>query len=96
MGYKTIDELKQTPTYRYLKELTLVFDDHGVTNEPVEIPLKAVMEAPLPDYLPVPGAVRLKYMFVHCVYFTGGRYGAMQAALPGIMNMMSLAGEELV
>lgn len=91
----TLDQLKQTPTYRWIKELTVIFDKSGVLGEPVEIPIKAIMEAPLPDYLPIVGAVKLKYMFIHTVYFTGGRYGAMQDALPGIMNMMQMANGEL-
>jgi hypothetical protein len=91
----TLDQLKQTPTYRWIKELTTIYDAAGVRGEPVEIPIKAVMEAPLPDYLPIIGAIKVKYMFIHTIYFTGGRYGAMQDAMVGIMNMMQIAHTEL-
>lgn len=92
---KTLEELKQTPTYRYLKELTIVYHKAGSLGEPIELPMKAIMEAPMPDYLPVTGAVRLKFMFILSIYQTCGRWGAMQDGLPGIMNMLALAMEDI-
>jgi hypothetical protein len=90
-----IGEIKQTPTYRYINELTVTFDKNAVMGEPIEIALKAVMEAPIADYLPITAGVRIKYWFCDVIFQSGGHFGAMSDALPGIMNMMKIALEDI-
>lgn len=94
MSKQTIEQLKQSPTYRYIKQLTYAFDNAGVEGEPMELPFRAVMEAPLPDYLPVSAAIKCKFLFILSVYTNAGRIGGMMDTVNGTINMIMLAMEE--
>ena len=90
----TIDELRQTPVFRWIDELSEAFQKAGIPGEPVELATKAVFEMPLPDYMPTAAALKSKFMFLMGVYRGGGHWGSMEDALPGLMNMVYLAMED--
>lgn len=89
---KAMNEIKQRPSYRYLKELCAIFEKAGIEEEPIEIPLQALMQAPVPPYLPVPQAVTCKVLFIMAI--TQPRHGGLMDALPGFQNMMQVAAED--
>lgn len=94
MTLSTVEELKATPMYRYVRTLAHLFDDAGIQDEPMELPMRAVIDAPLPDYMSIAAAVKCKFLFLMCVYQNSGRFGSIQDAMPGMYNMLLLAMEE--
>lgn len=94
MSEQTTRDLRQDPVYRYIKHLVGIVEQNGIEGEPVQLPLKAVMEAPIPDYMPVVAGIQTKFMFILAIYRTSGRWGSMEDAMPGIHNMIAWAIEE--
>lgn len=92
---KTIEELKQCPSYRYTKELVDAFDAAGRKGEPVEIAMKGVLDAPCPDYMPITSAVKAKILFILALYTNAGRLGSLTDGIRGMSNMISCLAEEL-
>jgi hypothetical protein len=88
----TMNDLKAEPGYKYVETLCCFFEAAGKPGEAMEIPIHAVMNAPLPDNMPVAAAVRIKMLFCMAVYQP--RFGSLMDALPGIQNMIALAMQE--
>jgi len=86
------EDLQKEPIYQWTKKLTKLFNEKCVDGEPIEIQLKAITEAPLPDNLPVAAAVRTKLLFMLAV--VQPRFGALMDSLPGMENMIYLASLE--
>jgi hypothetical protein len=91
----TLEELKQSPSFRYTRELVKAFDEAGIANNPIEIAMKDVMDAPMPDYMPVAAATKAKIIFILTLYQNGRRLGSILDALPGMATMISVLAEEL-
>lgn len=90
-----IEKIEQSPSYRYTRELVEVFDKSGINGQPIEIPMRAVMDAPLPDYMPVSNAVRCKLVFILSIYANGNRLGALTDGISGMSTMIGHLAEEL-
>jgi hypothetical protein len=90
-----VEQLKQSPSYRYTRELVEIFDKAGVNGSPIEIPIKAVMQAPEPDYMPIANAVRCKLVFMLAIYASGNRLGALTDGINGMNTMITHLAEEM-
>ena len=89
---KQVEEIKDKTSYKYVKELFEIYTAAGIQNETVNIPLHKVMQAPIPDYIPVSEAVGIKVLFVMSFY--EHRLGQLMDNLPGMRNMIILAVQE--
>ena len=89
-----IEELKRDGSFRYVSELAYGFDSLNLGGEPMEVALKTVMDAPLPDYLSVAAAVKTKILFMLAVYQIGNRLGGLMDAIPGLIGMIEVAMQE--
>jgi hypothetical protein len=88
-------DIKQSPSYRYTRELCEIFDRAGVNGSPIEIPMKAIMQAPEPDYMPIANAVRCKIVFMLAIYASGNRLGALTDGINGMNTMIAHLAEEM-
>jgi hypothetical protein len=93
---RTEKELRESVAYRYMKELVVTVDKYGIKNEPMEFALKFVMEAPLPDYMPLPDAVRTKWLFITAVYMSNlTTMLAFPHLMQGMKNILALILQEM-
>jgi hypothetical protein len=88
-------DIKQAPSYRYARELVEAFDRAGINGQPIEIPMKAVMDAPMPDYMPISNAVRCKLLFILTIYAENNRMGMLQDGINGMRTIIVSLAEEM-
>lgn len=91
----TLEELKQSPSYRYTRELVHIFDAAGIEGQAMEIPMGAVLNAPNPDYMPVAAAIKTKLIFCLTIYANSNRMGGLTDAIAGMSQMISTLAEEM-
>lgn len=91
----TKEELQKDATFRYVKFLCECFDQAGIKDQPIEIPMQAVLQANLPSYLPLAWATRIKLLFVLSIYESRGKFGALTEGIKGISYYIRLIAEEL-
>jgi hypothetical protein len=90
----TLEDLKKDGTYRFIELLCQIMDDAGLKNEPMEIPLEAVLQADCPPYLPYAAAVKTKILFVLAIYSSAGRFGSLLDGLQGVTNMIGIVTKD--
>lgn len=87
-------KLKQSPTYRYTKELVRLFDKGGKVNECIEIPMNIILKAPLPEYMPQAEATRCKVAFCMALYANFADLNWIVDAIHGMSTMIANVEEE--
>ena len=92
---ETLEELKKSAEYRYMRELCEAFDSAGIEGEPMQIPLHSVMSSRLPDYLPAGEAVQLKVMFILGLFDAYDRLPGLILSLPETKMMLHYVSEEM-
>ena len=91
----TLEQLKNSPSYRYTRELVHIFDAAGIEGEAIEIPMGAVLSAPNPDYMPTAAAIKNKLIFCLTLYANSNRMGGLTDAIAGMSTMIGHLAEEM-
>jgi len=91
----SMEELQKDATFKYVKFLCQVFDQAGIKGEPMEIAVECIMGAPLPDYLPVPWAVRIKLLFCLAIYKSQGRFEKLSDGIDSVSYYIGLVAKEM-